>query len=301
MLKIAFNENYVLNLPKGHRFPMEKYELLPKQLLLEGTVTDENFFEPKLPSSLDFILDVHEASYVAALQNLSLTPREQRKTGFPHTTELYKREITIMEGTRECTEYALEFGIAFNIAGGTHHAYTDRGEGFCLLNDQAIAANWLLSQNLASKILIVDLDVHQGNGTAEIFEQNSQVYTFSMHGKNNYPLHKEKSDLDIELEDNIKDDEYLAILSKTLPDLIKQEKPDFVFYQCGVDVIATDKLGRLGLTIQGCKERDAFVLEQCKQNDLPIVCTMGGGYSPQIKHIIEAHANTYREAQRIFF
>lgn len=301
MLKIAFKENYVLDLPAGHRFPMEKYDLLPKQLLFEGLVNEENFFAPDLPQDLKFILTVHDEKYLNDLKNLSLTPREQRKTGFPHSTSLYEREITIMEGTRKCAEYALESGISMNIAGGTHHAYSNKGEGFCLLNDQAVAAQWLLDNKLARKILIVDLDVHQGNGTAEIFQNSSDVFTFSMHGKNNYPLHKEISDLDIELEDNCGDREYLNKLNTILPELIKSQKPDFIFYQSGVDVIATDKLGRLGLSIQGCKERDTFVLESCKQNNIPVVCTMGGGYSPQIKHIIEAHANTFREAQRIYF
>jgi len=188
-----------------------------------------------------------------------------------------------------------------NIAGGTHHAYSDRGEAFCLLNDQAIGARYLLYKNLAKKILIVDLDVHQGNGTAEIFQNDVSVFTFSMHGKGNYPFKKEQSDLDIALENNTDDATYLSILKETLPKLIYEEKPDFIYYLCGVDVVASDKLGKLGMTIEGCKERDRFVLETCKQYNIPVMCCMGGGYSPDIKIIIKAHANTYRLAQEIFF
>jgi acetoin utilization deacetylase AcuC-like enzyme len=184
-----------------------------------------------------------------------------------------------------------------NIAGGTHHAFTSRGEGFCLLNDQAIAAKWLLNKGIVQKILIIDLDVHQGNGTASIFSNNSHVFTFSMHGKNNYPLKKELSDLDVELNDGISDNEYLFLLEKSLDNVCDGFKPDFVFYQSGVDVIETDKLGRLGLTLNGCRKRDRMVFETVRQLDVPVVCSMGGGYSPQIKHIVEAHANTFREAQ----
>jgi acetoin utilization deacetylase AcuC-like enzyme len=197
--------------------------------------------------------------------------------------------------------FALEYGVAMNIAGGTHHAYTDRGEAFCMLNDQAIGARYLQAKKLAKKILIVDLDVHQGNGTAEIFQGDASVFTFSIHGKANYPFKKEQSDLDIALTKGTTDTEYLTILKKTLPTLIQQEQPDFIFYLCGVDVIATDKLGTLGLTVEGCKERDRFVLETCHQLQIPVQCSMGGGYSPDIKTIVDAHANTFRMAQQIYF
>lgn len=279
---------------------MEKYDLLPRQLMYEGTVDQSNFFTPNIPE-LDLVLNVHNPVYVNRLVNLELSPREQRKTGFPHSKELVNRELQIMEGTRKCADFALDFGIALNIAGGTHHAYSDRGEGFCMLNDQAVAAQWLLDNNKAKKVLIIDLDVHQGNGTAEIFNNNPNVFTFSMHGKNNYPLHKEKSDLDIELEDGIDDLTYLNILNNYLSRVFDDFQPDFLFFQSGVDVLKTDKLGRLGLTLNGVKDRDRLVLNLAKKNNLPIVCSMGGGYSPDIKDIIEAHANTFRLAQEIFF
>ncbi|MGC1630925.1 MAG: histone deacetylase, partial [Gelidibacter sp.] len=240
-------------------------------------------------------------AYVDDLKNLSIEPRAARKIGFPLSKMLVKREFIIADGTIKASEFALKYGIAMNIAGGTHHAYSDHGEAFCMLNDQAIGARYLQEKGLAHKILIVDLDVHQGNGTAEIFQNDPSVFTFSMHGKSNYPFKKEHSDMDIALENDCDDATYLSILKDTLPQLIDSEKPDFIYYLCGVDVIASDKLGKLGLSVAGCKERDRFVLQTCKDHVIPVMCSMGGGYSPDIKIIIEAHANTFRLAQDIFF
>ena len=300
MLKIAHHPIYKHPLPKGHRFPMEKYDLLPRQLLHEGTCTQENFFEPTKAQDQD-LLRCHTTTYLQDLKSLQITPKAQRKTGFPLSQELVDRELIIAQGTINGCHYALENGIAMNIAGGTHHAYTDHGEAFCLLNDQAIAARYLQAENLANKILIVDLDVHQGNGTAEIFYEDDTVFTFSMHGKANYPFKKETSDLDIALETDTPDQEYLTILKDTLPQLLKSQQPDFIFYLCGVDILASDKLGKLGCSLEGCKERDRFVLQSCKDLNIPVQCSMGGGYSPDIKVIIEAHANTFRQAQEIYF
>ncbi|MCA0131411.1 histone deacetylase family protein [Winogradskyella alexanderae] len=300
MLKIAYHPIYKHPLPKGHRFPMEKYDLLPQQLLHEGTCGRDNFFEPQKPND-KYILAVHEPEYYYDLLNITLDQRAARKIGFPLSEVLVEREVIIADGTIKASLYALENGIAMNIAGGTHHAYTDRGEAFCMLNDQAIGARYLQTKGKANKVLIVDLDVHQGNGTAAIFQDDASVFTFSMHGKSNYPFKKEKSDLDIALENDTNDKSYLSILKKILPELIAQENPDFIYYLCGVDVISSDKLGKLGLTIEGCKARDRFVLEQCKTNNIPVMCSMGGGYSPDIKTIVNAHANTFRLAQEIFF
>jgi len=300
MLKIAYHPLYKHPLPEGHRFPMLKYELLPEQLMYEGTCTNDNFFQPEIPDE-QFILNVHTETYYKDLKQLTLDKRAARKIGFPLSDFLVKREVIIADGTIKASEFALEHGIAMNIAGGTHHAYTNRGEAFCLLNDQAIGARYLQQKKLASKILIVDLDVHQGNGTAEIFRNDNSVFTFSMHGKSNYPFKKEISDLDIALENDTDDHVYLDLLYKTLPKLIKQEQPDFIYYLSGVDVIKSDKLGKLGMTIVGCKQRDEFVLETCKTNQIPVMCSMGGGYSPDVKVIVDAHANTYRLAQNIFF
>jgi acetoin utilization deacetylase AcuC-like enzyme len=299
LLKIAYHHLYKHPLPDGHRFPMEKYELIPQQLLHEGSCTPENFFEPGIPDEKD-ILAVHTKAYINDLNTL-ITKSAARKLGFPLSKSLVKREGIITQGTITASKYALEHGIAMNIAGGTHHAYSNRGEAFCLYNDQAIGARYLQNKGLAKKILIVDLDVHQGNGTAEIFQGDSSVFTFSMHGAGNYPFQKEKSDLDIGLKDGTGDTEYLKLLKETLPKLIEEQQPDFIYYLCGVDIIAGDKLGRLGCTLAGCKERDRFVLQICKDHKIPVMCSMGGGYSRDLKIIVEAHANTYRLAQEIYF
>jgi len=300
MLKIAYHPIYKHPLPENHRFPMEKYDLLPQQLLYEGTCIKENFFEPEIPNNKHFF-SVHDPEYVFDLLNITLSQKAARKIGFPLSEVLVEREMIIADGTMKASEFALKNGITMNIAGGTHHAFSNRGEAFCMLNDQAIGAKYLQNKGLAKKILIVDLDVHQGNGTAEIFQNDASVFTFSMHGKSNYPFQKEKSDLDIALDNGAKDNEYLSILKETLPKLIDQEKPDFIYYLCGVDVIETDKLGKLSLTIDGCKKRDEFVLKTCFKNQIPVMCSMGGGYSPDINTIINAHANTFRLAQEIYF
>ena len=300
MLKIAYHTIYKHHLPDGHRFPMAKYDLLPQQLLYEGTCIEENFFEPEIPNNKYFFM-VHDADYVSHLLNITLDQKAARKIGFPLSEELIAREMIIADGTMKASEYAIKHGIAMNIAGGTHHAFTNRGEGFCMLNDQAIGAKYLLENGLATKILIVDLDVHQGNGTAEIFQNDTAVFTFSMHGRSNYPFHKEQSDLDIPLENGTDDATYLSILKETLPNLIKKQQPDFIYYLCGVDVIESDKLGKLSLSLEGCKERDRIVLQNCKDQSIPVMCSMGGGYSKDIKIIVDAHANTFRLAQDIFF
>lgn len=300
MLKIAWSEVFAHPLPEGHRFPMAKYSLLPEQLLYEGTIKHENLFIPPLIDE-KVILATHLSEYWEKLKSLSLSPSEERRTGFPLSAGLVQREAAIMSGTVQASLFALQYGIAMNTAGGTHHAFTNKGEGFCLMNDIAIAANYLLDHTAIKKILVVDLDVHQGNGTAEIFAAEDRVYTFSMHGEKNFPLHKERSDLDIGLPDGTGDKKYLSILRETLPRLIQEVEPEFIFYQSGVDVLATDKLGRLGLTHEGCKERDRAVLAQCKLNNVPVAVSMGGGYSGRISDIVEAHANTYRLAQHIFF
>ena len=300
IFKIAHHPIYKHHLPDGHRFPMLKYDLLPKQLLHEGTCENDNFFEPEVPND-KYILAVHDPEYFYDLLNIKIPPKEARKIGFPLTEDLVERERIIADGTMKACEFAIESGIAMNIAGGTHHAYTNRGEAFCMLNDQAIGARYLQRKGLAKKILIVDLDVHQGNGTAEIFQNDSSVFTFSIHGASNYPFKKEKSDLDISLEKGTNDKTYLSILKETFPKLLDQEKPDFIFFLCGVDILATDKLGTIDMTIGGCYERDRFVLQTCYDYKIPLQCSMGGGYSPEIKTIVDAHANTFRLAQKIFF
>ncbi|ANQ49978.1 histone deacetylase [Flammeovirga sp. MY04] len=300
MLKIAYHPCYGHPVEAGHRFPMDKYPLLIEQLLYEGTITEDNIFSPD-PVDEKYVLSTHTKEYWEKLKNQTISYREARKIGLPMSDALVKRELIITQGTIECTEFAFQNGVAMNIAGGTHHAYTDHGEGFCLLNDFAVAANYLIQEKGLERILIIDLDVHQGNGTAEIFQDNSKVFTFSMHGKNNYPMHKEKSDLDIPLEDQTTDSTYLSILKKYIDVLFNEIEPQFVFFLSGVDILSSDKLGKLGMSIQGCKERDEIVLKYCHDHNVPVAISMGGGYSPQLHIIIEAHANTFRIANNIYF
>jgi acetoin utilization deacetylase AcuC-like enzyme len=299
VLKIAYHSLYAHPLPEGHRFPMLKYELIPEQLLHEGTITKENIFEP-LPCSNEIILWTHDAAYVDKLLLQTLSAKEQRHIGFPQTPQLTQRELIITQGTIDCCHYALENGVALNIAGGTHHAFADKGEGFCMLNDQAIAANYLLRKELAKRILIIDVDVHQGNGTAKIFENEPRVFTFSMHGKNNYPFHKEISDCDIELLDGTDTDTYLSLLKNELPKIINKVQPDFAFVLAGVDILETDKFGKLKVTIEGCKDRDNFIFTLLKEKNIPCQVSLGGGYSADVKIIMEAHCNTFRLAKDIW-
>ena len=285
--------------PEGHRFPMEKYELLPQRLHREGLALEDDFFEPS--EGLRYDLGVHCPNYVHRLLNLELSKKEERASGFSLSQSLVDRELRITNGTVEGALWALENeSAAFNIAGGTHHASTNRAEGFCLLNDQAVAARHLLAHTHCEKILIIDLDVHQGNGTAQIFANEERVFTFSMHGANNYPYHKPPSDLDIALPDHTSDHEYIQQLTTHLPDLINTIQPDFIFYLAGVDILKEDKLGRLGMSLEGCKARDLHVFELAKNHDIPIMTTMGGGYAPDIALILEAHCNTYRVASDLF-
>lgn len=300
MLKIAYSPIYRYALPPKHRFPMDKYTLLPEQLIYEGTLTDDNFFEPP-PLDDEDILLTHTRDYVSKLNTQTLSKKEIRAIGFPMTENLIHRGKHIANGTYLAAQYALQHGIGMNIAGGTHHSFRDHGEGFCIFNDFAICANLMLHNNEVKNILIVDLDVHQGNGTAKIFEHDARVFTFSMHGAKNYPHRKETSDLDIALPDGTNDRAYLDILYRTLPDLIQEQEPDLICYLSGVDVLESDKLGRLSMTKMGCKERDRFVLTSCQEAEIPVVVAMGGGYSPMIRDIIDAHANTYRLAQELFF
>jgi len=300
MLKVAWNEHYAHELPEGHRFPMEKYVLLPQQLLHEGTMERENFFNPSEVSE-ERVLRIHTREYLDKLLTKRLTRKEERATGFPLSDKLVKRELIITQGTIEAVDHAFENGVSANIAGGTHHAFRDRGEGFCLLNDIAIGSAYAIEEMGLKQILVVDLDVHQGNGTAKIFEEDSRVFTFSLHGEKNYPLRKENSDLDIALPDGTEDQEYLEVLRKTLPELISDVRPELIFFQSGVDVLESDKLGRLALTLQGCKKRDEIVFNETKKHGIPVVFNMGGGYSKKIAVIIEAHANTYRTAREFYF
>lgn len=275
---------------------MLKYELIPEALIYEGIATAADFQSP-WELEEEVILLTHTAEYWHRMKHLQLTDREMRAIGFPLSAELVEREVRIARGTIDCALYALAGkGIALNVAGGTHHAFADHGEGFCLLNDFAIAANYLLHHNLVKNVLIADLDVHQGNGTAAIFRNEPRVFTWSMHGAHNYPFRKELSDLDTALPDGTNGETYLRNVREILPDLLENVRPDIVMYLAGVDVLATDKFGKLDLSREDCAERDRHVFEACKAKNIPVCVSMGGGYSTHIRDIVAAHVNTYRLA-----
>lgn len=300
MLKIAYSEVFRYQVPEKHRFPMQKYTLIPERLLSEGTISEANFFAPSKLSEAE-ILTTHTAEYWHKLATQTLDRKEARAIGFEMSETLVERGRYIAHATYECALYAQKFGVAMNVAGGTHHSFADHGEGFCVFNDVCIASNLLLNRGEATKILIVDLDVHQGNGNASIMANEPRVFVFSMHGEKNYPFRRPPSDLDIDLPNDTDDEAYLSILTETLPRLIAEIAPDMIFYQSAVDVLATDKLGKLALTLEGCKARDEFVLTQARDNNIPVAVVMGGGYSEDIEQVVEAHCNTFRVAQRLFF
>lgn len=296
---IAYDPIYAHPLPEGHRFPMLKYELIPEQLLHEGSITPLELHAPQ-PCPDEIILWTHDASYLHDLKALALTPQHVRRIGFPLSEQLVRRELVITQGTIDCCHAAMKNGVGLNVAGGTHHAFADRGEGFCLLNDMAVAANYLLHHKKVRQILIVDLDVHQGNGTASLFKDKKEVFTFSMHGGHNYPFIKEQSDLDVPLPDGVHDETYLGLLHHHLHLLFQTVQPEFVFFLSGVDILATDRYGKLKVSIEGCKRRDQLVFEICKRHQIPCTVAMGGGYSPDVRTIVEAHCNTFRVAKSLF-
>jgi acetoin utilization deacetylase AcuC-like enzyme len=298
MVRFAWSTKFCLPLPEGHRFPMSKYNRIPEKLLQEGSISEQQIFQPPHYQKDWFQLS-HDREYLDQLLQGFIEPAMVRRIGFPLSPELIEREFEIAMGTWQCCLFAKKTKIAFNGAGGTHHAFRNAGEGFCILNDLAFAAHMALESGLANKVFILDLDVHQGNGTASICSTNPAIFTFSMHGQNNYPLRKETSDFDLGLPDGTTDASYLHLLNLHLPRLLDFFEPDLVLYQAGVDVLETDRLGRLSLSKIGCKERDSFVFNVCKSRKLPVVVTLGGGYSHDINHIIDAHCNTIREGLQI--
>lgn len=299
MVKAFYSNKFIYNLPEGHRFPIAKYDLIVQQLIYEATLQDSQFAEPSVyPENV--YLSIHTANYWQQLKSLALTPKEIRKIGLPVNHISLGRAISSVAATIDAAVFALEFGCGINIGGGTHHAFRDRGEGFCILNDLTVAAEFVLNSFNITRILILDLDVHQGNGTAHTFQEIDKVFTFSMHCAANYPLVKEKSDLDVELEVATRDQDYLYQLQHHLEKVLGSFRPDFVFYQAGVDVLGSDRLGRLALSKSGCKLRDELVLKTLHHNNIPVCITMGGGYSPVIGDIVEAHCNTIRTAVKYY-
>lgn len=297
MLHVWSSAKYTFPLPNGHRFPIEKYALLRERVIADGIVPSERVHDPARVSRDDLLL-VHTADYVDRFTNGELTADEVRKLGFPWSEGLVERSYRAAGGTCEAARHAISHGIAMNLAGGTHHAFPSHGEGFCVFNDVAIAVRALQRDGLIDRAAIIDLDVHQGNGTHAIFAGDDRVFTFSMHGGRNYPFHKVAGRLDVELADHTRDDDYLAQLSAALPRVLAEARPDLVVYLAGADALESDRLGRLALTFDGLAMRDALVIDQCREVGFPVVITIAGGYSVPIEDTVTVHATTARIAAR---
>jgi acetoin utilization deacetylase AcuC-like enzyme len=294
MIKVAFSNTYLYQLPEGHRFPISKYELIKDQLLYEGIIREDQLFDPGLIDR-EIIL-AHSPDYYRRVMQYNLTPPELRKLGIPLHPKSVGRALNSVAGTLEAAKNAGPDGLGINIGGGYHHAFYDHGEGFCIFNDLAVTSKYLIKNQLAEKICIIDLDVHQGNGTAEILREDPDIFTLSIHGRNNYPLLKEKSDLDVALDDYTSDREYLRVLDRSLEILLNRFSPDFILYQSGVDVLSSDKLGRLSLTPAGCSARDQRIIKLAGHLKATLVITLGGGYSNDVNTTVKAHINTIRLA-----
>jgi acetoin utilization deacetylase AcuC-like enzyme len=293
-----YTPRYYADIGEGHTFPIRKFQLVRDKLLAEGTLRPDEVVEPEAAALTDVLL-VHTEDYVSRLCNGQLTPKEIRRLGLPWSESLVRRSFYAVGGTLAATAASLEGGYGSNLAGGTHHSFADRGEGFCVLNDVAIAIRAMRARKLIQRAAIVDCDVHQGNGTATIFAGDPHTFTFSMHGANNYPLFKATSTLDVELPDGTSDSEYLNTLATHLPRVFRID-PDIVFYLAGADPYEKDKLGRLALTIDGLRQRDTYVLRACYEREVPIVTVMSGGYGKDINDTIEIHCNTIRMVKETF-
>ena len=296
--RIFYSPYYYADIGENHVFPIRKFELVRDKLLQEGTLQSWEIFEPQ-PAEIEDVLLVHTEDYISRLRNETLTAKEIRKLGLPWSKSLVRRSFLATSGTINAAKHALKNGVASNLAGGTHHSFPDRGEGFCVLNDVAVAIEVLRRENSAKRFLIIDCDVHQGNGTAFIYKDDETVFTFSMHGAKNYPLFKETSNLDIELADGTSDEEYLETLNEALPRVFLHD-PDIIFYLGGADPFERDKLGRLALTFDGLMRRDEAVLSFAKERDVPIVTVMSGGYAQDINDTVEIHCNTIRAVKKVF-
>lgn len=278
-------------LPEGHRFPMAKYALIAEGVVARGIVPRERLMEPSR-ASREALTRVHAAGYVDAVLENGLTEAEQRRLGFPWRPELVERSLRTVQGTIEAARDALDGGIGLNLAGGTHHAFPGHGEGFCVFNDVAIAIRTLQCEGRIGRAVVVDLDVHQGNGTARIFADDPGVFTFSIHGAGNYPFRKERSRLDLELPDRTGDDAYLALLSLHLEAVLEEARPDLAVFIAGADPYQFDRLGRLSLSMEGLEQRDAAVLAACRRRGLPVAVVLGGGYAADLQDVVTIHANT---------
>jgi len=299
-MKCFYSDTFVLPLPAHHRFPMAKYRLLRERLVADGVLTPDDLGVPEAVT-VDELRLAHEASYVDAVLAGALPSEMQRRIGFPWSEMMVERSRRSAGATLAAARIALAAGsaspaIAANLAGGTHHAFADRGEGYCVFNDVAIAARVLRRDGAIRRAVVVDCDVHQGNGTASIFRDQAAVYTLSFHGEKNFPFKKEISDRDVEFADGTGDDEYLSALVRHVPEVLDEQRPDLVFYLAGADPYEGDRLGRLKLTIDGLRARDRFVLEACADRQIPVAIAMSGGYAPDVDAIVTIHSNTIREA-----
>ena len=297
-MQVFYTPRYYADIGPGHVFPIRKFELVRDKLLAEGTLEPAEIVEPA-PAPLEDVLLVHTTDYVSRLCSGNLSPKEIRRLGLPWSESLVQRSFYAVGGTLAATRASLAAGYSSNLAGGTHHSFPERGEGFCVLNDVAIAIGAMRERKLFQRAAIVDCDVHQGNGTATIFAGDMDTFTFSIHGADNYPLFKAESTLDVELADGTSDTEYLETLAKHLPSVFAAE-PEIVFYLAGADPYRGDKLGRLAVSIDGLRERDAYVLRECYEREVPIVTVMSGGYGKDINDTVEIHCNTIRMVKEIF-
>ena len=293
----AYSPSHIhVPLPQGHRFPMGKYAALAEVLRRDGWQVD-----PAPAASHAQLARVHSADYLRTWREGRLEPKAERKLGLPQSPELYQRSLHSVGGTLAALADAWQRGYGVNLAGGTHHAFASHGEGFCVFNDLAISAYEALQRPEVRRVLIVDVDVHQGNGTAKLLEHEPRVYTLSVHGARNYPFHKETSDCDIALDDGSDDACYLQRVRHTLPALLEHNQPQLVLYQAGVDVLAGDRFGRMALSLEGVLARDRLVYELCYERGIPLVYTMGGGYQQDIRVTIEAHRRSLQLLRSIFY
>lgn len=287
--------HYAIPLPEGHRFPIAKYALLRDALLAEGIVRPAHLHDPPR-APLEDVRRVHDAAYLARLTDGTMPAAEQRTLGFPWSAALVERSLRASGGTLAAAEHALEHGIAMNLAGGTHHAFATHGEGFCVLNDVVITIRALRARGRIQRAAVVDLDVHQGNGTHALLAGDDDAFTFSMHGRRNYPFRKVAGRLDLELEDGTGDTEYLERLASVLPGVMAEARPDLILYLAGADPHEGDSLGRLGLTFGGLERRDALVLESARAVGVPVAIVIAGGYGRDLADTVRVHANTARVA-----
>ena len=289
-LPVVNHKDYVAKIDDDHKFPIKKFGELAKYLIEEKIVT--KFYEPA-PCSIETLKEAHSEKYILDIKNKTLSEKDIKKIGFPLNDSVVRRSFVATGGTVLASKLAINFGLACNTAGGSHHANFDGGAGYCVFNDVAVAAKYLLNRGLANRILIVDLDVHQGNGNSDIFKDNSNVFTFSMHSKSNYPAKKSLSDLDVELKDNTEDKEYLDILKFNLANL-NDENFDFIFYIAGVDIHYNDRLGKLKITDQGINLRDNIVIDNFFSKRIPICGVLGGGYNKDFNKLIELHSSLHK-------